>query len=418
MWLPATPGVDLGDPAIRHQLGLLQHALDRPHRGLDVDDHALAQPARRLGAEPDDVEAAVGTDLGDDRDDLRRADVEADDHVLVSFTIALPSPRTRARARMRPCRGFGLCVSCAPAEPARPSHVSCRRLLRRPLPEAGDAGGEAVAIAQVHLLDARSAARERADRALVHGDEMREPRGRVVAPELDRQRPGGAPRDRGASRRAARGGCSPPRARAARARRPIRDSAPSPRARVPRARRTAAAPRCSRRRTPRRACSTSPASAQRANGTCSSTVTSSRCGHCRRSATLRTHGTRASEARARSRSIVKNVPASSSRTTASRWAALTRSRGSRTTTSRNANEGCRATHASAPQSRSAPAISARPAAIAFSCLASSHMRAPQDFDAEIAEAHPGLPRRHRHQRMAGHPRRRVHFEEDERPVGP
>ena len=35
------------------------------------------------------LSAAVGGDLGDDRDDLRRADVEADDQVLVVFHDSL-----------------------------------------------------------------------------------------------------------------------------------------------------------------------------------------------------------------------------------------------------------------------------------------------------------------------------------------
>src|SRR5665213_1694943 len=49
--------IDLGDPAVGHQLGLLQHALDRRHRRLDVDNDTALQPARRLRAEADDVEA-------------------------------------------------------------------------------------------------------------------------------------------------------------------------------------------------------------------------------------------------------------------------------------------------------------------------------------------------------------------------
>src|SRR6185295_6639685 len=60
--------------------------------------------------------------------------------------------------------------------------------------------------------------------------------------------------------------------------------------------------------------------------------------------------------------------------------------------------------------------SARPLAIASSCLASSHMRAPQDCHAQVGECHPGFLRRHRHQRMPGHPGRRVHFEKLERAV--
>jgi hypothetical protein len=69
----------------------------------------------------------------------------------------------------------------------------------------------------------------------------------------------------------------------------------------------------------------------------SSTATSSRPGHWRRSATVRTHGTRISAARARSRSSVKNVPARSARIAASRCAGLERLSGVATTTSRNAN---------------------------------------------------------------------------------
>jgi len=37
--------VDLADAAVRHQLGLLQHALDRGHRRVDVDHHALLEAA-------------------------------------------------------------------------------------------------------------------------------------------------------------------------------------------------------------------------------------------------------------------------------------------------------------------------------------------------------------------------------------
>src|SRR5262249_4078940 len=58
----------------------------------------------------------------------------------------------------------------------------------------------------------------------------------------------------------------------------------------------------------------------------------------------------------------------------------------------------------------------RPAGVALSCFASSHMRASQDRDTEIAEAHPGFSRRHRHQRMPGHAGGSVHLEKLERSV--
>ena len=43
------------------------------------------RPARGWLPHADDLEAAFGSDLGDDRRDLRSADVQADDQVLVIF---------------------------------------------------------------------------------------------------------------------------------------------------------------------------------------------------------------------------------------------------------------------------------------------------------------------------------------------
>jgi hypothetical protein len=71
------------DLAARHQLGLLDRALNRLHGRLDVDDDALLQAARRVAADADDLERAVGLDFADDRDDLAGADVEADDQISV-----------------------------------------------------------------------------------------------------------------------------------------------------------------------------------------------------------------------------------------------------------------------------------------------------------------------------------------------
>ncbi len=100
------PGVDGGDLAPRHVLGLLDRALDRGDGGVDVDHHALPQPLRRVRADADDVDALVGH-LADDGADLRRPDVEADedvsglrhDHLRASSRVALrPSAPSRARS--------------------------------------------------------------------------------------------------------------------------------------------------------------------------------------------------------------------------------------------------------------------------------------------------------------------------------
>jgi hypothetical protein len=76
-------GVDLGDAAVGHHFDFLQHPLDRGHRRFDVDDHATPQATGRLRSKADDAERAFGQHFGDDRHDLRRADVEAHNQILV-----------------------------------------------------------------------------------------------------------------------------------------------------------------------------------------------------------------------------------------------------------------------------------------------------------------------------------------------
>ena len=75
------PGVDRFDLAAGHQLRLFDGLADRGDRALDVDDHPLAQPARRAGADADDVDPVLG-DVADDGADLGGADVETDDQIF------------------------------------------------------------------------------------------------------------------------------------------------------------------------------------------------------------------------------------------------------------------------------------------------------------------------------------------------
>ena len=81
------------DLAIGHQLRFLERALDRGHRGLDVDHHAFLQPLGLVRAHAEDVERAVGADLGDEARDLRGADVQRDDQVF-AFLGHQPFTRT------------------------------------------------------------------------------------------------------------------------------------------------------------------------------------------------------------------------------------------------------------------------------------------------------------------------------------
>ena len=95
-------GVHRVDLAAGHQLGFFDRALDRLHGRVDVDDHALLQAARRMRADADDFDRAVGDDLADDRDDLRGADVETDDQFPFGFPshpVVVASLRARRRRR-------------------------------------------------------------------------------------------------------------------------------------------------------------------------------------------------------------------------------------------------------------------------------------------------------------------------------
>ena len=76
-------GVDRVNFAARHQFRFLHGALDGLHRGFDVDHHAFLQAARRVAADADDLEGAVGLDFADDGDDLAGADVQAHQKISI-----------------------------------------------------------------------------------------------------------------------------------------------------------------------------------------------------------------------------------------------------------------------------------------------------------------------------------------------
>src|SRR5439155_10398204 len=67
-----------------YPLGRLDGGHDRLHGPVDVDDAALAEPIRSGLADPNDVDAAAGGHLSDENANLRRADVDGDEHCLLS----------------------------------------------------------------------------------------------------------------------------------------------------------------------------------------------------------------------------------------------------------------------------------------------------------------------------------------------
>jgi len=75
-------GNDVTNLHVRHQLGLFQRALNAGDGGFDVDHHTLFQSARRMLADTQHLEGSLIGDLGDNRDDLRGADIEGHNQIL------------------------------------------------------------------------------------------------------------------------------------------------------------------------------------------------------------------------------------------------------------------------------------------------------------------------------------------------
>ena len=95
--LPADADEGAVDLPARQPLGALDGVGDRADRLVDVDDDALLEPRRRDGPVAHDREPPVAADLADQRADLGRADVDADQdrfpfHLpVVPRCVALPS---------------------------------------------------------------------------------------------------------------------------------------------------------------------------------------------------------------------------------------------------------------------------------------------------------------------------------------
>jgi hypothetical protein len=78
-------GVDPGDLAVGHQLGLFQGLLDTVDRGVDVDDHAALEAMAGGHAQARQPELAARHDFAHHHHHLGGSDVEPDDQVFVLF---------------------------------------------------------------------------------------------------------------------------------------------------------------------------------------------------------------------------------------------------------------------------------------------------------------------------------------------
>ena len=86
------------DLPARQPLGPLDRVRDRADGLVDVDDHALLEAGRGHGAVADDRQPAVAADLADERADLARADVDADeDRFPFHHLVRLSRPCCRSR---------------------------------------------------------------------------------------------------------------------------------------------------------------------------------------------------------------------------------------------------------------------------------------------------------------------------------
>ncbi|MPN29400.1 hypothetical protein SDC9_176853 [bioreactor metagenome] len=95
------PGIYMADLAVGHQFDFLDDAADRVHRLLDIDHDPLLQPARILRAHADHAQPSLVVDIGDQRDDLRRSDIQANHQILVvpAHSLTFPSHRQRPSSR-------------------------------------------------------------------------------------------------------------------------------------------------------------------------------------------------------------------------------------------------------------------------------------------------------------------------------
>src|SRR5690349_10290060 len=144
---------------------------------------------------------------------------------------------------------------------------------------------------------------------------------------------------------------------------------------------------------------------------CSSSTTSSRAGHSRRTLAPRTHGNRSKAARAAPRFTVKNPPRTSLRTTSSTCSRVTCWSSPAMRTSRNANCGSRAAYTAAVATTSSAASANSASAAVFRSAGLSHMRRLQDPYHQLLERYAASTGSHRHQAMARHARKRVDFEQ-------
>jgi hypothetical protein len=106
-------------------LGVLHRRRDGVHGLIDIDDDALLQPGGRHGTLADDRDAAIAADLADQRDDLRRPDVDPDQDRL-SFH-ALVVPRCALLEEMAPDEGHVL-------EDPGPERDQCHEVQVQPEP--------------------------------------------------------------------------------------------------------------------------------------------------------------------------------------------------------------------------------------------------------------------------------------------
>ncbi|EKE17996.1 MAG: hypothetical protein ACD_10C00176G0002 [uncultured bacterium] len=83
--------------AVGHQFNLLNDSANGMHRIFDIHHHAFFQAARILRAHADYIEMAFLVDLGDQGDDFRRPDIQANDQFFIvpAHIVTSPCPRLR-----------------------------------------------------------------------------------------------------------------------------------------------------------------------------------------------------------------------------------------------------------------------------------------------------------------------------------
>src|SRR5690606_20843084 len=121
------------DLAASHQLRLFDRPLDGLYRHLDIDHHTPLQPARRMGADTDDLDLSIGRFLAHDGNHFGCPDIQSNNHLVTQLLVNSHVFPRRHKLPLSMINRYWLAPSNAP--PARWHSAHPISLFRAACPE-------------------------------------------------------------------------------------------------------------------------------------------------------------------------------------------------------------------------------------------------------------------------------------------